>query len=98
MSKTGRMSEWFCINEECKRCLGNVLGGEFQPEENITGQFIRTRGPNLVIKCPDCGTLKVWYTADPITRAIYQLVDAIATQAAKRMIYKVGEMTLDRKE
>jgi len=94
MAKT---TEWFCINEECRRCLGSVLGGEFHPAEDIGGKYMQTRGPNLVIRCPDCNTPKVWYTADPITRAMYQLVDAISTQAARRMVSKVSELTL-RKE
>ena len=93
MAKT---SEWFCVNEDCRRNLGSVLGGEFHPAKDITGEQIQTRGPNLVIKCPECGTPKVWYTADPITRALYQLVDATATQAARRMVSKVSELTIKR--
>jgi hypothetical protein len=95
MTKT---SEWFCVNDECRRHLGSVLGGEFHPAEDIGGQHMQTRGPNLVITCPECATPKVWYTADPITRALYQLVDAISTQAARRMISKVSELTLDKEK
>jgi len=90
-----KSSEWFCINEECRKVLGEVMGGEFFPGEGIIGKFLQTRGPNLVVTCPECGTQKVWYTADPITRALYQLVDAISTQSAKRMISKVSELTIN---
>lgn len=89
---------WYCINEDCKHGLGNVLGGEYYPGEDISGEQLQTRGPNLVVKCPECETQKVWYTADPITRALYQLIDAIATQAARRMISKVSELTLGEKK
>jgi hypothetical protein len=85
---------WYCINEECNRELGEVLGSEFHPASDVGGENLQTRGPNLVVRCPNCGTPKVWYTADPITRAMYQLVDAISTQAAKRMISKVSEITV----
>jgi len=91
-----RTSEWRCINDKCSRVLGEVLGGEFQPSDDYSAELLQTRGPNLVITCPDCSTLKVWYTADPITRAMYQLVDAIATQGARRMIKKVSELTLSK--
>ena len=84
-----RSTEWYCIS--CNRVLGEVLGGEFKPAENISGDSIQTRGPNLVVTCPDCGTQKVWYTADPIVRAMYQLVDAIVTVAANRMVMVVGK-------
>ncbi len=91
-----KTSDWRCINEQCGRTLGRVFGGEYQPSDDFSASKVQTRGPNLVITCPDCGTQKVWYTADPITRAMYQLVDAIATQGAKRMIRKVSELTLSR--
>jgi len=89
-------STWYCINETCKHELGNVLGGEYYPAASVTGEHLQTRGPNLVVRCPECSTQKVWYTADPITRAIYQLVDAVATQAARRMVSKVSEITLNK--
>ena len=91
-----KSSEWYCVNDQCRKRLGHVLGGEFKPDEEITGKNLQTRGPNLVVHCPKCNTPKVWYTADPITRALYQLIDAIATQSAKRMIRKVSEETLRR--
>lgn len=85
-----KTSEWRCVNEKCGRVLGQVLGGEFRPAEDISAGNLQTRGPNLVLHCPDCNTPKVWYTADPITRAMYQLVDAMATTGAKKMIRIVG--------
>lgn len=93
MAKT---SEWFCVNEDCRRELGSVLGGEFTPAEDIGGRLLQTRGPNLVVTCPVCGTPKVWYTADPITRALYQLVDVTATQAARRMVSKASDLMLSK--
>lgn len=91
-----KASEWYCINEDCKHVLGEVLGGEFFPSEELTGGCFQTRGPNLVVRCPQCGTVKVWYTADPLTRSLQQLIDVISTQAAKRMISKVSELTLEK--
>lgn len=87
-------SEWRCINNSCSRVLGYVRGGEFYPAEDVVGDNIHTRGPNLTVTCPDCGTIKMWYTADPITRALYQLVEAISSVAAKRMVRKVSELTM----
>ena len=83
-----RVVDWYCVN--CNTVLGEVLGGEFQPSKNLTGELIQTRGPNLVVTCPDCGAQKVWYTADPIVRAMYQLVDAIVSTSATRMVHAVG--------
>ncbi len=85
---------WYCINEDCRHELGSVLGGEYYPADSILGGNLQTRGPNLVVRCPECDTQKVWYTADPITRAMYQLVDAVATQGARRMVKTVSELTL----
>ena len=75
---------WTCVNEECHHPLGRVVGGEFIPSDDVGGKYIKTRGPNVVIYCPECGTRKIWYTADQLTRAGYQLVDALATILMKR--------------
>lgn len=77
-----KIIEWQCI--ACGRVLGEVLGGELLV--GVDSGFARTRGANLTLKCPACGAEKTWYTADPVVRAIYQLVDAISSQAAKRMV------------
>lgn len=79
-------NNWVCINNTCGRTLGYVVGGEFQPEEDVNGENLRTRGPNLVVTCPDCGSVKVWYTADPLTRSIHQLVDVMSSSMARRSV------------
>jgi len=91
MVKMQRNNEWYCIG--CDQVLGLVLGSELTLAEGIGGEFVQTRGPNLVIKCPSCGSKKVWYTADPIVRAMYQLVDAISSVAASRMVHTISEET-----
>jgi len=78
--------EWLCI--DCSALLGRVIGGELHPA--IPGEMIRTNGPNLVLTCPECGRVKVWYTADPVVRAVYQLTDAVASAAARAMIDQIG--------
>jgi len=93
----GRSSEWYCINEDCRKVLGEVIGGEFFPGDELDGSKMQTRGPNLVVRCPHCETVKVWYTADPLTRALQQLIDVIATQGARRMVSRVSELTLGKK-
>lgn len=83
-----RVNNWYCIN--CSFVLGEVIGSEFHVSKDVSGEFIQTRGPNLKIKCPECGAIKIWYTSDPIVRAIYQLVDAIVSVAASQMVTKVA--------
>jgi ribosomal protein S27E len=85
-----KKSNWLCIN--CGRSLGQVFGGELFP--CVDGKYLRTSGPNLEVTCPDCDQKKTFYTADPIVRAIYQLVDAISAQAARRMVETAGAQML----
>lgn len=82
-----KSTEWYCVG--CSFVLGHVIGGEFHPD-TVHGSQIRTSGPNLVVTCPECGTAKVFYSADPVVRAVYQLLDAITTSAARSMIRSMG--------
>lgn len=77
-----RKTEWLCI--QCGKPLGRVFGSEYYP--NVPSDCLRTSGPNLTVTCPDCGSIKVWYTSDPVVRAVYQLTDAMATVAARSMM------------
>jgi ribosomal protein S27E len=86
-------SDWMCIS--CGRSLGRVLGGEFYP--NVDGANIRTNGPNLTVTCPDCGSVKTWYTSDPVVRAVYQLVEAVAEVSARAMIEQMGRAVRSQK-
>lgn len=86
------VTNWVCIH--CEHVLGEVHGGELLIR--VPDGHSRTRGANLVLTCPNCKAEKVWYTADPIVRALYQLTDAVATQAAKRMVEAVSQQTLKR--
>lgn len=79
---------WLCI--KCGKTLGEVLGGELQV--GVPEGHTKTRGANLVLTCDACGAQKTWYTADPIVRAIYQLTDAVATLAARRMVETAGKL------
>ncbi len=79
-------SDWLCIG--CGDRLGSVFGGELYPDVPV-GK-LRTSGPNLVVTCPHCGSVKTWYTADPVVRAVYQLVNAISEVAARSMIEQMG--------
>jgi len=79
-------SDWLCIN--CGIRLGGVFGGEFYPD--VPADKLRTSGPNLVVTCPECGQIKTWFTADPVVRAVYQLVNAISEVAARSMVEQVG--------
>lgn len=82
-------NDWRCVNPECGRVLGSVIGGEFHPD--VHGKYLRTSGPNLTVICPDCGSVKVFYTSDPMYRAMYQLLHAISDEAAKSMIDAMGK-------
>jgi len=79
-------TEWYCV--DCSKVLGHMVGGELQPE--VDGKFIRTNGPNLNITCPECGSVKVFYTSDPVVRAVYQLVNAVSSVSAKSMIQELS--------
>ena len=81
---------WLCIN--CGETLGFMQGGELKPA--VPGEFLLTRGPNLVVTCPKCGSVKTFYTSDPVVRAMYQLVDALASALARRVVTLVSEGTL----
>lgn len=79
-------SEWLCI--KCGRILGRVMGGELYPSAEPT---TRTKGPNLVIYCPECNSAKTWYTSDTVVRAVYQLINAMSEVAAKNMVETAGK-------
>lgn len=93
-SNVPNKSNWLCIH--CGFVLGYIFGGELNPA--IDGKYINTKGPNLVLRCPTCGAVKVFYTADPIVRAIYQLTDAVATVAAKRMVEAMGQQVTEMRK
>ena len=86
-------SEWLCIS--CGVSLGSVQGGEYYPTAKAVN--VHTSGPNLVVSCSECGSLKTWYTADPVVRAIYQLVHAMADVSARAMLDQVGKEIHSRK-
>jgi ribosomal protein S27E len=84
--------EWLCV--DCGHVLGHMEGGELRPA--VDGRYTITRGPNLVVECPECGFKKVFYTADPMVRALYQLVDSMSAVAAKRMVETIGRRTIEK--
>jgi len=77
---------WLC--PKCGHVLGKMLGGELYPSSDAVD--VHTAGPNLNVTCPDCGNVKVFYTSDPVVRAVYQLTGAVADVAARSMIAQVG--------
>ena len=81
-------TKWYCV--DCSHVLGYVQGGEFSPAEDMPGPNLETQGPNLKVRCPECGRVKIWYTSDTIVRSIYQLINAISSEGAKRMIRDVS--------
>lgn len=85
-----RDNSWVCINNDCGHILGEVIGGEFQPASDVCGDHLKTRGPNLVVACPNCDTVKVWYTADPLNRAIHQLIDTTVSVIVKRAVPEIS--------
>lgn len=84
------VSDWQCIS--CGKVLGVVSGGELRPSGVPSANLI-TRGPNLSVTCDMCSAEKTWYTADPIVRSVYQLVDALSTEMARKMIFKAGSLS-----
>jgi ribosomal protein S27E len=86
MKPNVRSTEWLCIS--CSRSLGTVLGGEYHP--SVAGSQLQTSGPNLKVTCPDCGQVKIFYTSDPVVRALYQLIDAVASASATAMIRQIS--------
>lgn len=92
MSNSVGKTQWYCVS--CGHVLGHVVGGEFQPA--VGGECLMTRGPNLAVTCPECGTVKTFYTADPIVRAVYQFVDAIVTVMTRRLLANLSEATVQK--
>lgn len=86
MAERNFKSDWYCV--QCGIALGKVFGNELVP--NVPGHCLRTSGPNLVVACPECGAAKVWFTADPVVRAIYQLVNTLSSVAAQAMVEQIG--------
>ena len=84
---------WLCVNNECNHTIGHVNGGEFTPAYDVAPEDISTRGSNLIIKCPECGTIKTWYTSDPLVRIWNQLLDVTAESIAKRAIHTINMRT-----
>jgi len=91
-----RNNNWYCVGTGCDEVLGEVSGNELYLSSSVSGDLINSYGPNLMVKCPRCATRKVWYTADPITRSIYQLVEAISGGLATRTVKKLSEKTLPK--
>lgn len=90
-----RSNEWSCV--KCSAPLGSVFGGEFIPTDSVPSKNLRTSGPNLIVTCPNCGAQKTWYTADPIVRSLYQLIDVVSTAVVARIVRQVSEKTLPPK-
>jgi len=84
---------WMCINEGCGHTIGFVIGGELTPAEDLMPGDISTRGSNIILRCPVCGTPKTWYSSDPLARALNQLVDVLSEAIAKRAIHVVNIRT-----
>lgn len=82
-------ANWYCV--DCGKVLGKLEGGELVGNNDIPASSYETRGPNLKVTCPDCKRVKIWFTSDSITRAMYQLVNAIAAEAAKKMLHEVNK-------
>ena len=76
---------WVCI--ACGYSLGNLIGQELAP---VQGVDVRTQGANLVLTCPECGTRKIWFPADPLLRVLKQLIDVVASETAKSAVRSVG--------
>lgn len=91
---SGNISDWRCVNEHCNNVLGRVIGGELEISERLNGSQIKMRGPNLVLYCPDCGTKKIWYTSDPLSRAIHQVVEVMASQFVYKTYQKANDANL----
>jgi hypothetical protein len=88
-SENIKKPDWVCV--ECGHVLGHIIGGELQPV--IEGKFCRTRGPHLVVTCPKCSANKTFYTSDPIVRAVYQLIDAVTSVMAQRLMQNIGQQS-----
>lgn len=81
-------TKWYCVGSTCSHVLGDVFGGELTLARSSKAV---TTGPNLKVACGECGTIKIWYTSDQITRAMHQLIDAAATGVARRAIRTLSD-------
>lgn len=85
-------NDWFCV--ECNHVLGHVVGREFTPAETVPHSNIHTRGVDLSVTCPQCSKVKIWYTSDPINRALNQLIDAITSALVMRLMPQLSDATM----
>jgi hypothetical protein len=67
---------WTCPS--CSHPIGQVMFGQLFMSGDMT---VNTDGPNLVIKCPNCGGRKIWFASDRLS----QLISEIAEQVARRI-------------
>ena len=84
-------TDWYCVNYS--HVIGHVVGKELTVADDVPGRNIRTRGVDLAVQCPECDRVKIWYTSDQINRAINQLIDAMASAFASRLVPKIGDIT-----
>lgn len=68
MSGSQKPKPWPCPN--CGYNLGQVLYGQLSLEGEI---HANTDGPNLVMRCPKCGTIKTWYANDRMSSLLREL-------------------------
>ena len=76
-------TNWYCVNESCGAVLGVVSGNELEVAPAAVTEVL-SKGPNIEVTCK-CGTKKVWYTSEPVVRAMYQLVDSMANMLVRRL-------------
>jgi hypothetical protein len=63
------------------------------PADSVPHANIRTRGVDLQIRCPQCDSVKIWYTSDPVNRAFNQLLDSLVTAFVERLVPMLGQVT-----
>lgn len=78
MNNSQRAKPWPCPN--CSYLLGEVVYGQLYLKGEI---LANTDGPNLVLRCPDCGTIKTWYANDRLSGMLKEIAKEIHNQEAK---------------
>lgn len=98
MSEDKGFPGWYCVDSQCDKVLGHIVGGELHVSDRVDPSSIRSRGNGLIIECPECGTKKIWYSSSPLVRSLEQFLETMAELIARRALNIIHTELRDRED